>query len=107
VETIGALEDRSGDQQPAAGYRDPLKRRTKDDDVRRTPKGLTFKKRQWTRPECNSGIRDRGARLQLPSKIFRRTIKLEIEKLIVGSSVRLRRKSVWAVWRSQPPPKRK
>jgi hypothetical protein len=30
VETMGALEDRSGDQQQAVGYRNPRKRRTKD-----------------------------------------------------------------------------
>jgi hypothetical protein len=36
VETIGALEDYSGDQQPAAGYQNPLKRWTKDVDVQRT-----------------------------------------------------------------------
>jgi hypothetical protein len=46
VETIGALEDRSGDKRPAGGYRNPLKRRTKDDVVRGIPKGWTFKKRR-------------------------------------------------------------
>jgi hypothetical protein len=43
VEIIGELEDRSGDQRPAGGYRNPLKRRIKDDVVRGTPKGRTFK----------------------------------------------------------------
>jgi hypothetical protein len=33
VETIGALEDRYGDQQPLTRYQNPLKRRTQDDDV--------------------------------------------------------------------------
>jgi hypothetical protein len=32
------LEDRSGDQQPAVGYRNPLKMRTKDSVVLGTPK---------------------------------------------------------------------
>jgi hypothetical protein len=44
METVRALEDRSGDQLPAVGYRNPLNGRTKD-DVRGTPKGRTFEKR--------------------------------------------------------------
>jgi hypothetical protein len=60
METIGASEDRSGDQQLAVVFRNPLKRRTKDDIVRGTTKGLTFEKRRQTQPECSNGIRDRG-----------------------------------------------
>lgn len=54
VETIGALEGRSGDQRPAGGYRNPLKRRTKDDDVRGTPKGRTLLKRRWAQPKASN-----------------------------------------------------
>jgi hypothetical protein len=43
------LEDLSGDQQLAAGYRNPLKWQTQDDVVREMPNGLTFKKTQQTR----------------------------------------------------------
>jgi hypothetical protein len=50
------------DQQPAVGYRNPLKRQTQDNVVRGTPEGRTCKKRRRTRPGCNNGIRDRGAR---------------------------------------------
>jgi hypothetical protein len=55
VEIIGALKDCSGDQQQAVGYRNPLKRRTQDNDIRGTPKEPTFEKRRRTRPECNNG----------------------------------------------------
>jgi hypothetical protein len=41
VETIGALEDRSGDQQSAVGYRTPLKRRTQDEVLRGASEGPT------------------------------------------------------------------
>jgi lipocalin len=57
-------------------------------------------------------IRDRGARQQLllrkerAHKIFRLTVELEIAKLIVGSSVRPRRTSVWALSRSPLSPER-
>jgi hypothetical protein len=39
VETIRSLEYQSEDQQPATGCRNPLKRKSKDDDVYGTPKG--------------------------------------------------------------------
>jgi hypothetical protein len=38
VETVGALEDRSGDQRPARRYQNTLKRRFKDNVVLETPK---------------------------------------------------------------------
>jgi hypothetical protein len=58
VETIGALEGRSGDQRPAGGYRNPLKRRTKDSDARGTPKGRTPMKRRWVQPKASNGSED-------------------------------------------------
>jgi hypothetical protein len=39
VETIGAPEDKSVDQELAVRYRNPRKRWTKDDDVQGAPKG--------------------------------------------------------------------
>jgi hypothetical protein len=45
------------DQQPAVGYRNPLKRQTKNNVVRETPEGRTCEKRRRTHPECNSSIR--------------------------------------------------
>jgi hypothetical protein len=60
VETIGALEDQSGDHRLALGCRNPLKRWTKNDDVRGIPKGRTFVNRRRAQPKCNTVIRDRG-----------------------------------------------
>jgi hypothetical protein len=54
VEAIGAPKDRSGDQRPALGCKNPLKRRTKDDIVHGNPKGRTFEKRPRAQPKCNS-----------------------------------------------------
>lgn len=42
METVEAPEDRSGDQQPAVGYRNPKKDQPKDQVVQGTPKGRTF-----------------------------------------------------------------
>jgi hypothetical protein len=71
-------------------------------------------KRRRKGPECNGGIKDRSARLQLrlrkertSGRILRRTVELEIEKRIVGSSSRLRKVSDWTLWRGRPLPKRK
>jgi hypothetical protein len=41
VQTIRTLKDRSEDLQPAVGYRNPRKKRTKDDVVPGTPEGRT------------------------------------------------------------------
>lgn len=79
-----------------------------------TPKGPMFEKRQWTWPECSSSIRDRGLKEHLHlgskrtlNKTFRQTIELEIAKRIVGSSSRMWRQSVGALWSGRPPPKQK
>jgi hypothetical protein len=45
VETIRAMEDRSGDQQLAVGYQNPWKRRIKGHVIQGTPKEWTFRKR--------------------------------------------------------------
>jgi hypothetical protein len=75
--------------------------------------GPTVKKRR-NGPECNSGIKDRGAGRQLrlrkertSGRIFRRIVELEIEKRTVGSSTGLRKVNDWILWRGGPPPKRK
>jgi hypothetical protein len=41
------------------------KRYDRDNVVRETRKGQTFRKRHWKDPACNNGIRDRGLRQQL------------------------------------------
>jgi hypothetical protein len=90
----------------------PLKQWTKDNVVRGASKEWTFEKRRWTCPECNNGIRDRGATQQLLlrkertlNKIFRRTVELEIRKWTVGSSIRPWKASDRILWRGWPPPK--
>jgi hypothetical protein len=57
VETTGALEDWSGNQQMTMGYQNPQKRRAKDDDVQKAPNGQIFRKRGWVQPKCSNGIR--------------------------------------------------
>jgi hypothetical protein len=64
--------------------------------VQETPEGRTYKKRRRTRPECNNGIRDRGARQHLLLKkgrilreVIRQSLSLEITRLIVGFFIRL------------------
>jgi hypothetical protein len=42
VQTTGTLEDRCGEQQPAAGYWNPLKWQTQDTVAQETPNGLTY-----------------------------------------------------------------
>jgi hypothetical protein len=65
AEAVGAQEDRSGDQRPTVGYRNPQKRRIKDNVVQGTPRGRMVQKRRRKGPECNNRIIDRGARWQL------------------------------------------
>jgi hypothetical protein len=97
VQTIGALKDRSGDQQPAVECRSPLKRRTRDDVVCGARKGLKFEKKQRTRTKC-SNMRDRGARQQLLLWKVRtlnetngQTLKPKVVKLALGFSLRIRK----------------
>jgi hypothetical protein len=65
VEIIGAPDDRSVDEEPAMGYRNLQKKRTKDYVARGAPKGRTVGKRRWTQPKLKNGIKDRGAKCQL------------------------------------------
>jgi hypothetical protein len=113
------------DQQPAVGYRSPLKRRTEVTVVQGAPEGRTDNKKRLTCPECNSGIRrlsktsgnrregrteKRDQRLEakmMHREIIRRSLRLEITKLMIESSVGLREPGNGTLWKCQPPPKRK
>jgi hypothetical protein len=95
------------DQQPAVGYRNPLKRHTKNKVVRGAPK-------ERTRPVFKNGIRDRDAKQHLLlkkerilNKAIRQSLDLEIAKLIFESSIGLREPSDRILWKCRPPPKRK
>jgi hypothetical protein len=114
IETIGALNDRSGNQRPAVGCRNPLKMPTKDNVVRGTPKGRTFEKRRRRQHKFNNGIIDRGLKQQLRlggkgsvNETLRQTIVLKVIKLAAGSCIRIPKMSVKTLCRSRPPPKRK
>jgi hypothetical protein len=72
------------------------KRQTKVNVVRGTPEGQTCEKKRRTRPECNNGIRGRGARQHLHlekekmhHKAARQSLRLEIARLIFESSIRI------------------
>jgi hypothetical protein len=127
VETVRALKDRYGDRHLAVGRRRQPKKRTQDGGgsrkkttaarrrmIRRAVparnkgrghKGLTVETRRRNDPECNNAIRNRGERRQVRLKkertsgrIFRKTVELEIERRIVGSSTRLQEESDWILW---------
>jgi hypothetical protein len=131
VETIGALEDQHGGWHLAIGCcRQPKKRTQGDGGSRKTfattrsrmthhaapaqhtgrvHKRSTVEKIWQKGPECNNNNRNQGARQQLfmrkdrPSgSIFRKTVKLEIKKQIVGSSTGVWEASDWTLWRGQP-----
>jgi hypothetical protein len=81
----------------------------KDNVVRGTPKGQTFKKRRWKGPECNNGIRDRGLKGQLRlgskmafNKTVRQTFGLEVAKRVLEFSIKMRKISDWTLWRFHP-----
>jgi hypothetical protein len=119
VETVGALEDRSGDRRLTAGHRRQPKKRTQGNgrswkklaatlrwmvcravSARRKGRNHNLpmvEKRRRKAPECKNRIEDRDARRQLSltkdrtsDRIFKRTVDLEIEKRIFGSSNGLR-----------------
>jgi hypothetical protein len=78
------------------------------------PKGRTGDRRRRTHPENNKGIKDRDAIRQLRLRkertsgiIVRKTVDLEIEKQIVGSSVGLREVRGWTLRRGRTLPKLK
>jgi hypothetical protein len=82
----------------------------KDDVAPRTSKRQTFGRRHQPKPEHKNGIRNRGLRQQLQSKreftkIYRKTMGLEIVRRIVGPSVRLQKIRNWMLRRGRPPPK--
>lgn len=63
-------------------------------------------------PKFNNGIRDQGWKKQLGlgtketfHEALRKTLGLEAVKLAAGSSVRIKKMSIKALWRSWPPPK--
>jgi hypothetical protein len=82
--------------------------------ARGAPKRRTLGRRHQPKPECKSGIKDRGTRRQLrlenektAGRIFGKTFGREIAKRGAGSSSGLRRNKNWALLRCLPPPKRK
>jgi hypothetical protein len=84
------------------------------DVLQGAPKGQTIGKKCRAQLECVNGIRDQNLKEQLrlredrtSGRIFRKTAELEIAKQLVGTSTRLWKMSVRALWRGQPPPKRK
>jgi hypothetical protein len=86
----------------------------KEKAVPRTQKRLLFRKRRWAKPEGISGIRDRDLKKELhlrkkrtSSRIFKKTVELEVTKQIVGTSIRLQNMSVRTLWRGRPPLKQK
>jgi hypothetical protein len=111
------------DWQPAVGYRSPLKRRTKVTLVQGALEGRTDDKKRRTRLECNSGIRrlsktsgnrregrteKRDQHLEakmMHREIIRRSLRLEIAKLMIESSVRLQEPGDGTLWKCRPPPK--
>jgi hypothetical protein len=117
VEIIGAQEDRTVNQQTTVGYRNPRKRRAKDNIIRRAPNGRRFEKRRRVQTKCKNDIRNRSLKQQQRlenkkrhnnrnvNKALRRTIGLEVVRLSVGSSSRIRKLSVKTLWRSRTPPK--
>jgi hypothetical protein len=96
------------------GLQNPLKKWTEGSVVQGTPKGWTFEKRCLSQLECNNGIRNCCLKEQLRlgsrrafNKTVRQTLRLEVVKQVVESSIRLQKISDWRSWRSWPPPKRK
>jgi hypothetical protein len=83
------------------GVRDTV---VKDKAVLRTQKGRTFGKRRRAKLECINGIRDRDVKKQLrlrkkrtSSRIFRKTVELEVVKQIVRTSMRPRKMRDWTL----------
>jgi hypothetical protein len=92
---------------------------------RGTPGGRRCEKRKRSQPECNSGIRKlnqtfrtgkRGKIVKRDQRLdrkktyieaIRKSLFMEITKLIFESSVGLREPGDWLLWKCRPPPKRK
>jgi hypothetical protein len=86
----------------------------KDDDVSRTPKGLTFDKirREW--PKWKDGIRGQGLNRQLLlgskrafNKTIRQTFRLEVMKRAVRIFIWLQEMSDWTLWMGSAASERK
>jgi hypothetical protein len=80
------------DQEPAMGYRNPRKMRTKDDVVRAS------EMQQWHLKLASK---------RKVNKALRQNTVLEVVKLAAGSSVGIRIISVRTLCEIRPPPKRK
>jgi hypothetical protein len=92
--------------------------------ARETPEGRTDEKRRRTRPECNSGIRklnkvfhtgERGRIVKRDRRLdrkktyieaIRKSLFMEITRLIVGSYIGLREPGDGTLWKCRPLPKR-
>jgi hypothetical protein len=105
------------------GGRSLKQRETQDNALRETPEGRTYKKRRRTRPECNSSVRrlsktpgnGRGGRaekrrlerMEADREIIRRSLRLDIAKLMIMSFIGLREPGDGLLWKCRPPSKRK
>jgi hypothetical protein len=127
VETVGALEGRNGDWRLAAMRRGRQEKRTQGDGrsrqklaatrgrlTRRAVPALRKGRRRRPGKTTGNGITERSRRQQLRlasemafNKTLGQPLELEVAKRAGGISIRLRKVSQWASWRSQLPPKRK
>jgi hypothetical protein len=98
-------------------------RQIKGNVARETTEGRTDEKRRRTRPECNSGIRKlnrvsrtgkrgrtekrRLERMETDREIIRRSLRLEIAKLMIMFFIGLREPGDGLLCKCRPPPKRK
>jgi hypothetical protein len=127
-ETVGATEDRFGDQHQAVGYRDHLKTRAQGDsgplqEFSTATEQLTHRAfpalhedhvRRGLSNAFGNKIRYRSMKQQLLlggnkkiNQALRQTAGLEVVRLTIGSSIRLRKTSDRALRMSRPLPKRK
>jgi hypothetical protein len=89
-------------------------REAKNDAVQGTPKGRTCERRSRTQPRRDCGMKDREMK-QRPRlgrgrafiEALGQTLGLKVVEWTFESSTRLRRPSIWKLWKSRPPPKRK
>jgi hypothetical protein len=117
---------RSGARGPGKMFRSrmegrSLKQRQTQDVVRETPEGRTYRKRRRTRPKCNNSIRRLSKtpgnggggrtekrhleRMEADREIIRRSLHLEITKLMIMSFIGLREPGDRLLWKCRPPPK--
>jgi hypothetical protein len=106
------------------GGRSLKKWRTKFNVAQGTPKDQTCEKRQWSQPECNTGIRrlsktpsnamrvwtgklDRRLKERTLNEAIRKSPCRDAVKIAVKSSIRLREPGDCLLWKCRPPLKRK